>query len=165
VGTFDDSGNATAKEKPPFAIVTCMDYRLDIGFILTTLKWRAAYIIRNAGGVATDDAVRSLLMIQQLVSGPVAIAVVTHEGGSAPCGMTTFTDTEMQKKLEADLKMTPPFCLESFNTAELGVHRSIQRLRASPFISSQSREALKGYVYVLNASDQPGALREVKVNR
>jgi hypothetical protein len=117
------------------ALLTCMDPRIDVNTVLERLSnewqdWKpgkdSTYVVRNAGGVATDDAVRSLVMVQRLAAAPevsfVLIAVVAHEATTdKPCAMTTMSDDAMNARIEADsgVGMTPPFPLEFFKAAEL----------------------------------------------
>jgi len=130
-----------------------MDYRVKESVILEKMGWREAYVIRNAGGVVTADVVRSLLLLQKFVlkgTYDIEIAVVTH----TDCGMlvpSDIGDNEMRNKIENDIWIceTPPFALETFPTPELGVRRSVQRLRTSYFVSSRTPAGLRihGRVY------------------
>jgi carbonic anhydrase len=143
----------SAAEKPARAVVTCMDYRVKESVILAHMGWDAAYFIRNAGGVVTADVVRSLMLLQKFVlkeKYDIEILVVTHTG----CGMlvpSDIGDNQMRNEIENDIWIceTPPFALESFPTPELGVRRSVQRLRTSYFVSSRTPRGLRilGQVY------------------
>jgi carbonic anhydrase len=142
----------SAIKKPARAIVTCMDYRVKESVILEEMEWTEAYVLRNAGGVVTADVIRSLLLLQKFVlkeTYDIEIAVVAH----TDCGMrvpSDIGDNEMRNKIESDnwICETPPFALESFPTPELGVRRSIQRIRTSYFVSPRdSPWRIYGRVY------------------
>lgn len=131
------------------AVVACMDARLDI-FRMLGLELGDAHVIRNAGGVITDDEIRSLLISQRLL-GTKEIVLIQHTG----CGMLTFTDDEVAAQIEADTGVRPPFALESFPDLENNVRESIEKIRTSPFIPH--RESVRGFVYEV----ETGRLREV----
>ena len=153
----------SAIEKPARAAIACMDYRVKESVILEKMGWSEAYVIRNAGGVVTADVVRSLMLLQKFVLKgiyDIEIAVVTH----TDCGMlvpSEIGDNEMRNKIENDIWIceTPPFALETFPTPELGVRRSVQRLRTSYFVSSRTPAGLKIYGRVYDVSKD--TLREV----
>src|SRR5918911_3925572 len=109
------------------AVVACMDARLDVHRILG-LEEGEAHVIRNAGGVVTDDAIRSLAISQRLL-GTEEIILIHHTG----CGMLTFTDDEFKAQIEADTGIRPPFALEAFSDLDADVAQSIARIRANPF--------------------------------
>ncbi len=132
------------------AIVACMDARLDVHKILG-LSEGDAHVIRNAGGAVTDDAVRSLLISQQLL-GTREIILIHH----TDCGMLTFTDDEVKKRIQADVGIRPPFSLEAFPDLEEDVLQSIARIKASPFIPH--KDDVRGFVYDVTT----GHLREVQ---
>ncbi len=131
------------------AVVACMDARLDV-YRLLGLEPGEAHVIRNAGGVATEDVVRSLLISQRLL-GTREIALVHH----TECGMTTFRDDEEKERIEADTGLRPPFALEAFDDAASDVRQSIARIRANPFLPHTDQ--LRGFVYDVNT----GRLEEV----
>ena len=133
------------------AVLACMDARLDVHKILG-LQEGEAHVIRNAGGVATDDAIRSLVISQRLL-GTNEIVLIHH----TDCGMLTFTDDEVKRRIEAEVGIRPPFALESFPDAEEDVRQSIARIEASPFIPNKSH--IRGFVYDVKS----GRLNEVKV--
>ena len=107
-------------------------------------------MIRNAGGVATDDVIRSLLISQRLL-GTVEVVVIQHTA----CGMQTFTDDELKQQLEAEIGFRPHFALEAFPDPETGVRLSLERILASPFVAR--RESVRGFVYDV----ETGRLREI----
>jgi carbonic anhydrase len=132
------------------AVLACMDARLDVHKILG-LEEGDAHIIRNAGGVATDDAIRSLVISQRLL-GTNEIILVHH----TDCGMLTFKDDDVKAKIESEVGIRPPFALEAFDNLEADVRQSIARIEASPFIPNKS--SVRGFVYDVKT----GRLNEVR---
>ncbi|HLQ60379.1 MAG TPA: carbonic anhydrase [Candidatus Acidoferrales bacterium] len=133
------------------AVLACMDARLDVHKILG-LEEGDAHVIRNAGGVATDDAIRSLVISQRLL-GTEEIILIHH----TDCGMLTFTDGEVKQQIERETGIRPPFALEAFSDVEEDVRQSIARIEASPFIPKKS--SVRGFVYDVRR----GRLGEVSV--
>src|SRR6476469_8235121 len=131
------------------AILTCMDARIDPARALG-LEEGDAHVIRNAGGVVTDDAIRSLALSQRLL-GTKEIIHIHH----TDCGMVTFTDDEVKAQIEQDTGIRPPFALESFKDADADVRQSIARIAANPFLPDKS--SVRGFVYDVKT----GKLREV----
>lgn len=121
------------------AIVTCMDSRLDV-FAAMGLEDGQAHILRNAGGVVTDDVVRSLAISQRLL-GTEYVMVVHH----TDCGMQKLTDDGFRAELQADTGIAPSFAIESFTDVEADVKQSVARLRRSPFLPRIDR--VRGFVY------------------
>ena len=134
------------------AVVACMDARLHPSKILG-LTEGDAHIIRNAGGVVTDDAIRSLTISQRLL-GTEEIILIHH----TDCGMLTFSDDEVKAQIEKDTGIRPPFALEAFRNLEEDVRQSIARIKASPFIPRKN--AIRGFVYDVTS----GSLNEVPAN-
>jgi carbonic anhydrase len=132
------------------AVLACMDARLDVHKILG-LQEGEAHVIRNAGGVATDDAIRSLVISQRLL-GTKEIVLIHH----TDCGMLTFTDDEVKAKIEKETGIKPHFALESFNNLEKAVEQSIARIKASPFIPNKAN--VRGFIYDVKS----GRLNEVR---
>lgn len=132
------------------AVVACMDARLNPYGILG-LSEGDAHVIRNAGGVVTDDVIRSLAISQRLL-GTSEIVLIHHTG----CGMLTFRDDEVKAQIEADIGIRPPFALEAFPDLEGDVRQSIARIKASPFVPN--KDSVRGFVYEV----ETGRLREVK---
>src|SRR5438874_9998500 len=130
------------------AVVACMDARLDVHRILG-LEEGDAHVIRNAGGVVTDDAIRSLAISQRLL-GTKEIVLIHH----TDCGMLTFTDDAVKAQIEADTGIRPAFALEAFPDAEKDVAQSLARIAASPFIPH--KDQVRGFVYDVRS----GRLRE-----
>jgi carbonic anhydrase len=133
------------------AVLACMDARLDVHKILG-LEVGEAHIIRNAGGVATDDAIRSLVISQRLL-GTNEIILIHH----TDCGMLTFTDDDVKGKIQAEVGIRPHFALEAFADLEDDVKQSIARIQASPFIPNKA--SVRGFVYDVKS----GRLDEVRV--
>jgi carbonic anhydrase len=131
------------------AIVACMDARLETGALLG-LQEGDAHVIRNAGGVVTDDAIRSLTISQRLL-GTREIMLIHH----TDCGMLTFNDGDLKEQILAETGIRPAFSLEAFPDLDADVRQSIARIKASPFIPH--RDAVRGFVYEVES----GALREV----
>ncbi len=131
------------------AVLACMDARLDVHKILG-LEEGEAHVIRNAGGVATDDAIRSLVISQRLL-GTNEIILIHH----TDCGMLTFKDDEVKGKIESEVGIRPPFALEAFTNLDADVKQSIARIQASPFIPNKT--SVRGFVYDVRT----GRLNEV----
>ena len=131
------------------AVLACMDARLDVHKILG-LQEGDAHVIRNAGGVATDDAIRSLTISQRLL-GTKEIILIHH----TDCGMLTFKDDDVKGKIESEVGIRPAFALEAFPNAEDDVKQSIARIQASPFIPD--KKSVRGFVYDVKS----GRLNEV----
>lgn len=131
------------------AVLACMDARLIPSRILG-LSEGEAHIIRNAGGVVDDDAIRSLAISQHLL-GTEEIILIHHTN----CGMLTFTDEEFAEKLERETGERPAWSARSFTDVEEDLRDSIARLRASPFIPN--RESIRGFIYDV----ETGRLTEV----
>src|SRR5438067_4917308 len=110
------------------AVLACMDARLDVHKILG-LQEGDAHVIRNAGGVATDDAIRSLAISQRLL-GTTEIVLIHH----TDCGMLTFTDEQFRDDVEKDTGVRPPWASEAFSSLEDDVRASLGRIRDSPFV-------------------------------
>src|ERR1700682_828058 len=132
------------------AVLACMDARLDVHKILG-LEAGDAHIIRNAGGVATDDAIRSLVISQRLL-GTNEIILIHH----TDCGMLTFKDDDLKAKIEAEVGIRPAFALEAFSDLESDVKQSIARIQASPFIPNKT--SVRGFIYDVRT----GRLNEVR---
>jgi len=121
------------------AVLACMDARLDPARALG-LEEGDAHVIRNAGGVVSQDALRSLVISQRLL-GTEEIVLVHH----TDCGMLTFTDDEVKASIEADTGLRPPFALEAFPDLEADVRQSLARIAADPFLPHKDK--VRGFVY------------------
>ena len=144
------AGDLSIPPTDEIAIVACMDARLDVLAILGLDKGNA-HIIRNAGGVVTDDVIRSLMISQRLL-GTREIMLVHH----TDCGMLTFTDAELEEAIEEETGTRPAFSIQSFSNLEESVRKSIAQIQASPFIPH--KQVVRGFVYEV----ETGNLREVK---
>ncbi|MDP9410975.1 MAG: carbonic anhydrase [Actinomycetota bacterium] len=131
------------------AVVACMDARLNVHKILG-LAEGDAHVIRNAGGVVTDDAIRSLVISQRLL-GTREVILIHH----TDCGMLTFKDDEVKQQIEAEVGIKPEFAMEAFSDLERDVRQSIGRIKASPFVPN--KDAVRGFIYEV----ETGRLREV----
>ena len=131
------------------AVVACMDARLNV-YALLGLEEGQAHVIRNAGGVVSDDALRSLVISQRLL-GTREVILIHH----TDCGMLTFTDDQVKADIEADIGLRPHFALEAFPDLERDIRQSIARIKHSPFIPH--KDSVRGFIYDV----QSGALQEV----
>jgi carbonic anhydrase len=131
------------------AVLACMDARLDVHDLLG-LDEGDAHVIRNAGGVATEDAIRSLAISQRLL-GTTEILLIHH----TDCGMLTFTDDQFKAAIEQETGLKPPWAAESFSDLDQDVRQSIARIKASPFIPHTDQ--VRGFVFDVAS----GALTEV----
>src|SRR6266566_5351906 len=145
-----DNGSLPLPPSKRVAVLACMDARLDVHKILG-LDEGDAHVIRNAGGVATDDAIRSLVISQRLL-GTEEIVLIHH----TDCGMLTFADDEVKAKIESEVGIRPSFALEAFASPEADVKQSIARIEASPFIPNKT--SVRGFVYDVKT----GRLNEVR---
>ena len=145
-----DKGDLPLPPAKHSAVVACMDARLNPYGVLG-LSEGDSHVIRNAGGVVTDDVIRSLAISQRLL-GTTEIVLIHHTG----CGMLTFHDDEVKAQIEADTGIRPPFALEAFPDLESDVRQSIARIKASPFVPN--KDSIRGFVYEV----ETGRLREVK---
>jgi carbonic anhydrase len=132
------------------AVVACMDARLHVSRVLG-LEPGDAHIIRNAGGVVTDDTIRSLAVSQRLL-GTEEIVVIRH----TDCGMLGLDDDELRAQIEAATGVRPEWTAESFDDLDDGLRDSIARIKGSPFIAHKDR--VRGFVYAV----ETGRLREVE---
>jgi carbonic anhydrase len=145
-----DGGNLPSAPARRVAIVACMDARLDLDALLG-LRQGEAHVIRNAGGVITDDEIRSLSISQRRL-GTEEIILVHH----TDCGMMSFTDADFKRSLFEETGIEPTWAVETFGDLEENVRESIARIHASPFIP---RKNVRGFVYQV----EDGRLREVSV--
>ncbi len=131
------------------AVIACMDARLNVYGILG-LNEGEAHVIRNAGGVVTDDEIRSLAISQRLL-GTSEIILIHH----TDCGMLTFHDDDFKDSIEQDTGIRPPWAAEAFGDLDADIKQSIARITASPFIPNKN--SVRGFVYEV----ETGKLREV----
>jgi carbonic anhydrase len=140
------------KPRRRLAIVTCMDSRLDV-FAALGLGDGEAHVLRNAGGVITDDVIRSLAVSQRRL-GTRETMLIHH----TDCGMQKLSDDGFRAELQAATGVAPAFAIESFTDVEADLRQSILRVRRSPFLAH--RDAVRGFVYDVDTH----RLREVDVD-
>ncbi|MEQ3554343.1 carbonic anhydrase [Pseudonocardia nematodicida] len=121
------------------AVVACMDARLDVYRILGLAEGEA-HVIRNAGGVVTDDEIRSLAISQRLL-GTEEIILIHH----TDCGMLTFTDDGFTQSIQDETGLTPQWSAEAFADLDTDVRQSIARIRANPFVPK--KDSVRGFVF------------------
>jgi carbonic anhydrase len=139
----------SARPSRRVAVVGCMDARVNF-FDILGLEVGDAHIIRNAGGVVTDDVIRSLTISQRFL-GTEEIVLVHH----TLCGMLGFTEDEFRAELEAEVGQRPTWAAETFSDLDADVRQSMERIRTSPFLRSRD---VRGFVYDVES----GELREVR---
>ena len=144
-----DKGDLGVPPARELAVVACMDARLHVAKILG-IEEGDAHIIRNAGGVVTDDEIRSLAISQRLL-GTKEIIVMHH----TDCGMLTITDDEFRRQIQDDTGIKPAWAAEAFSDLDEDVRQSIARIKASPFIPH--KDQVRGLVYEVES----GRVREV----
>jgi carbonic anhydrase len=144
-----DKGDLPLPPGKGVSVVACMDARLNV-YGMLGLQEGDAHVIRNAGGVITDDEIRSLAISQRLL-GTREIILIHH----TDCGMLTFSDDELKQQIQNDVGIKPHFPMESFSDLEEDVRQSIARIQASPFILH--KESVRGFIYEV----ETGRLREV----
>ncbi|USX51536.1 carbonic anhydrase [Lentzea sp. HUAS12] len=132
------------------AVVACMDARIDVYRVLG-LQEGEAHVIRNAGGVVTEDEIRSLAISQRLL-GTKEIILIHH----TDCGMLTFTDDDFKRSIQDDVGVKPSWSAEAFGDLEEDVRQSIARITGNPFVPA--KDSVRGFVFDVAT----GALNEVK---
>jgi carbonic anhydrase len=143
-----DKGELPMPPGRKVAIVACMDARLN-PYGLLGLEEGDAHVIRNAGGVVTDDEIRSLAISQRLL-GTEEIILIHH----TDCGMLTFTDDDFKRSIQDDTGIKPEWAAEAFPDVDQDVRQSVARIHASPFIPHKN---VRGFVYQV----EDGRLREI----
>lgn len=138
VNKFADQG-LSLTPKRHLAIVACMDSRMDI-FQMLGLDHGDAHIIRNAGGVVTDDVIRSLVVSQRLL-GTMEIILIHHTN----CGLQTVSEDGFKSEIERDCGIKPWWAIETFADPYVDVRQSMSRLHSSPFITAKGH--IRGFVY------------------
>ena len=144
-----DKGELPLPPAKKVAVVACMDARLDPARVLG-LEEGDAHVIRNAGGVVTDDEIRSLAISQRLL-GTEEVVLIHH----TDCGMLTFSDDDFKRSIQEETGIKPEWAAEAFGDLDEDVRQSIARIKASPFIPR--KDAIRGFVYEV----ETGKLREV----
>jgi carbonic anhydrase len=144
-----DKGDLPLPPARKIAVLACMDARLN-PYGLLGLSEGDAHVIRNAGGVVTDDEIRSLSISQRLL-GTEEIVLIHH----TDCGMLTFTDDEFKRGIQDEIGIKPEWAAEAFPDVDEDVRQSLARIKASPFIPK--KDSVRGFVYQV----EDGRLREV----
>jgi len=121
------------------AVLACMDARIDVYRVLV-INEGEAHVIRNAGGVVTDDAIRSLAISQRLL-GTTEIILIHH----TDCGMLTFTDDDFKRAIQDETGVKPPWSAEAFPDVAEDVRQSLQRIQNSPFVTKHT--SARGFVF------------------
>ncbi|SEQ29278.1 carbonic anhydrase [Lentzea xinjiangensis] len=150
LGNVVPGDRSSPKPSLQVAILTCMDSRIRV-FEIFGLKQGEAHVLRNAGGVVTDDAIRSLALSQRKL-GTREVLLVHHTN----CGLELVTEDDFKDELEADTGLRPTWAVEAFKQVEQSVRGSMARLRRSPFIPHTDK--IRGFVYDVHT----GELREVQ---
>ena len=146
-----DKGDLPIPPAKKVAVLACMDARIDPAKVLG-LQEGDAHVIRNAGGVASEDALRSLVISQRLL-GTDEIILIHH----TDCGMETFSDDEVKDQIVSDTGIRPSFALEAFPKADEDVKQTAARIKVSPFVPHKN---IRGFVYEVES----GRLREVPLD-
>jgi carbonic anhydrase len=144
-----DKGDLPLPPARKVAVVACMDARLNPYGILG-LNEGDAHVIQNAGGVVTDDEIRSLAISQRLL-GTEEIILIHH----TDCGMLTFNDDDFKRTIQDETGIKPAWAAEAFSDLDEDVRQSVARIRSSPFIPR--KDSVRGFVYEV----ETGRLREV----
>lgn len=145
-----DKGDLPMPPGRKIAIVACMDARLDV-YRMLGITEGDAHVIRNAGGVITDDVIRSLAISQRLL-GTEEIMLIHH----TDCGMLTFRDDDLRAQIEEETGIRPPFAMDAFSDPTDDVRQSMRRIAATPFIPK--KEDMRGFVFDVKT----GRLNEVQ---
>lgn len=148
VNRFDGNAGSVVPTKKVI-VLTCMDSRLDPVAVLG-LKPGDAHMLRNAGGIASEDAIRSIMLSQRRL-GTRSIMVIHH----SDCGMLTIDEKGEKDRIEADTGIRPSFALEAFSDIDADVVQTVARLKASPFLPH--KDDIRGFVYEV----ETGRVREV----
>ena len=121
------------------AVLACMDARIDVYRVLG-INEGESHVIRNAGGVATDDAIRSLAISQRLL-GTTEIILIHH----TDCGMLTFTDDDFKRAIQDETGVKPPWSAEAFPDVAEDVRQSLRRIENSPFVTKHT--SARGFIF------------------
>lgn len=127
------------------AVVTCMDARIKV-FDVFGLRHGEVHILRNAGGVVTDDIIRSLAVSQRKLE-TREIIVMQHTS----CGLSMITEDEFKDEIEQDTKLRPPWAIEAFREVKDSVRQSLERVRRSPFLLHT--DVVRGFVYDVRTAE------------
>jgi carbonic anhydrase len=144
-----DKGDLPLPPAKKVAVLACMDARVN-PYPILGLELGDAHVIRNAGGVVTDDEIRSLAISQRLL-GTEEIVLIHH----TDCGMLTFSDDDFKGQIQEETGIKPSWSAEAFSDLDEDVRQSIERIKSSPFIPN--KDSVRGFVYEV----ETGRLREV----
>jgi len=144
-----DKGDLPLPPAKKLAVIACMDARVN-PYPILGLELGDAHVIRNAGGVVTDDEIRSLAISQRLL-GTEEVILMHH----TDCGMLTFSDDDFKRQIQEDTGIKPAWSAEAFDDLEGDVRQSIERIKSSPFIPNKG--SIRGFVYDVHS----GKLDEV----
>jgi carbonic anhydrase len=144
-----DKGDLRGAPAKRLAVLTCMDARIDVHQVLG-LHEGDAHVIRNAGGIVTDDVIRSLTISQRLLQ-TAEIVLVMH----TDCGIQGLADAAFRNRVQSEAGLRPPWATEGFVDLEEAVREGLLRLRTNPFLADRSR--IRGFIYEV----ETGRLREV----
>jgi carbonic anhydrase len=144
-----DKGELAMPPGRKTAVVACMDARLNV-YGMLGLSEGDAHVIRNAGGVVTDDVIRSLAISQRLL-GTEEIILIHH----TDCGMLTFSDDDFKNSIQHETGIKPEWAAEAFSDLDVDVRQSIARIKSSPFLPNKG--SIRGFVYEV----ETGRLREI----
>jgi carbonic anhydrase len=144
-----DKGDLAMPPAKKVAILACMDARVN-PYPIFGLELGDAHVIRNAGGVVTDDEIRSLAISQRLL-GTEEIILMHH----TDCGMLTFNDEDFRRQIQEETGIKPAWSAEAFDDLEADVRQSINRIKSSPFIPK--KDSIRGFIYEVES----GSLHEV----
>lgn len=147
--SFPDAAGLDAAPARQLTVVACMDARIDV-FGLLGLRIGQAHVLRNAGGVITDDMIRSIAISQRRL-GTREVILLHH----TRCGLMTLTEDGFKRELESETGVRPTWAVESFTDPVESVRQSMQRIRVSPFVPHRGQ--VRGFVYDVDT----GELREV----
>ena len=145
-----DDGHLPVEPQRKLAVVACMDSRMDI-FEMLGLRHGEAHIIRNAGGVITDDVIRSLCVSQRFLD--TREIVLLHH---TDCGLQKVDEDDFKREMEAEVGVKPAWSMESFHDPFLDTQQSIRRIHMSPFVLH--KDHVRGFVYDVDT----GQLHEVQ---
>ncbi len=148
-GRFEAGRHVDRRPRRSLAVVACMDARMDL-FNLLGLSVGDAHLLRNAGGVVTDDVIRSLTISQRAL-GTREVVLVHH----TDCGLLTLSDDTFKAEIESETGLRPAWAVESFRDPAGDVRQSMRRIRLSPFLPH--RDGVRGFVYDVDT----GLLHEV----
>lgn len=145
LGNVVPGNRESALPSMQIAILTCMDARVRV-FEIFGLIQGESHVLRNAGGIVTDDMIRSLALSQRTL-GTREVMIVQHTS----CGLSMVTEDAFKDELEADTGLRPPWAVEAFRDVNDNVRQSVERVRRSPFLPH--RDNVRGFVYDVHSGE------------